>query len=191
MVNMHRRFSLDKRAALEGLPLYLIIMVVVAGVVIVILLSWLSSVNHAGIGSISANFYGKGNIAVNIYGCTTSGASAGNLCYNSGTSGTCDFSNNTKATANGPPLVVTVYDTKGNALSGVTVQLSLSAGFDWGSVPTSGTTASNGNVVFSALAGHISANTDSGTLSITATDSSGTSTTQSTQLTINVIPPQC
>lgn len=189
---MHRRFNVDKRAALEGLPLYLIIMVVVAGVVIVILLSWLSSVNHAGIGSISASFYGKGNIAVDIGGpsCKTA-STAYNLCYNSGSAGTCDFTNNPSATANGEALVISVYDTKGNALSGVSVQLSLSAGFDWGAIPTSATTLANGSALFASLTGHISANTNSGTLTITATDSSGTSTTQSTQLVINVIPPQC
>jgi hypothetical protein len=163
-------------------------MVVVAGVVIVILLSWLSSVNHPGIGSVVANFYGKGNAAIVMSACTGGHTP---LCTNQAPSGGCTFINNTAIGSTQPPLVVSVYDTKGNPMSGVSVSLTLSSGFSWhNGVPTTEITQGNGNAVFPDLSGSILPNTASGTITILASATSGTSTSGSAILAINA-PNTC
>lgn len=194
---MRRRFSLDERAALEGLPLYLIIMVVVAGVVIVILLAWLSSVNHASIGSTGATFFGQDSAAQIVFGCTPA-HSTDPLCatYIPSTL-SCIFQVNPswKSTSSNSklyPFSVTVLDTKGNPMTGVTVTLTPPEGFTF-ALGLTEVTGNGGVANFGGLGtftGNISANTASGVVHFTAQATSGTSTSGQASLALNA-PNTC
>lgn len=182
-----------QRGALEGLPLYLIILIVVAAIVVAILVGWLSTLQHPGIQTVAFTVAGNGDQVLteaNYPSCVTSSDTA---CFTQTSGGgDCTFTVNTFAGSSGP-LVVTVDDKSGAGLSGASVQLS-GSGIQLNAQPSlTVTTGQNGapagEAIWTSLSGTIPAGDGSGgSISISVTYSSGgVSTTGAGQ--INVEPP--
>lgn len=170
----------NRRAALEGLPLYLIILIVIAAIVVVILIGWLSTLQHPAISSISVNVGGSGNSVVEA-------GSTGTFTANP--DGNCTFK---VLVVTGPDAVdVVVQATGGKTLSGATVTLTAGTGLEnvFAQPSDAQLTDGTGTAHYSSLYGYIAPNNPAGgVISVSATYTSGGIQTQgSGQITVE--PP--
>ena len=186
-----------QRGALEGLPLYLIILIVVAAIVVAILVGWLSTLQHPGINSLAVNVDGAGfqDVKQNAYPTCTPSSDSG--CFTLQTSGACTFTVNPGSPGSGAPaeaLIVTVTDKSGAALSNVQVTIAgvgISIAASPSTTATTGQTSGlgGGDAAFTSITGSIPQGDPSGgSISVTASYSSGGVTTTGS-FSIPVEPP--
>jgi hypothetical protein len=184
----------QRRGALEGLPLYLIILIVVAAIVVAILVGWLTTLQHPGISGVAVNL--DGNPGFQSISCPASGACTGSSAnfISNGASGTCTFDVYTSgAGSGGYALIVSITDKSGNALSGVTVTLSSSIQFTATPSDTVSTGSSSGlgsgDAGWNSISGTVPANDNAGgSILVTASYSSGGVTSTGTA-SIPIEPP--
>jgi hypothetical protein len=154
-----------KRGALEGLPLYLIILVVIAAVVIVILLGWLSTLQKAQLGSSVVTVAGQ------YSDVTTTDAKVTYLA-----SGACNV---IVPLSGSVALTVQTYDTHGNSLNGVLVNVQGGNGvLGLNATPNDQETSGaspypSGEVQFTALTFTMPENTNTGTIQLSLSYSGG------------------
>ncbi len=190
-----RRFQRmhGQRGALEGLPLYLIILIVVAAIVVAILVGWLSTLQHPAVGNVSfavdtaSGGAGSPDVAISDSGYPSCAPSSYTACFTPNNDGSCGYTVNSQS--GGAALVVTVDDKSGHALSGATVTIA-GVTVSVSAIPSvTGTTNGNGQVTFTQLSGTVPPNDQGGgQITISVSYSSGGVTTQGSQ-TVNVEPP--
>lgn len=177
----------DQRGALEGLPLYLIILIVVAAIVVAILVGWLSTLKHPAVGNISFNVGGGGaqTLSQAAYPTCNSAVGGDTACFTPQAGGDCQFTGNPHPYE----LQVTVMDKSGSPLSGVSVTISGVGVSIVASPSASQVTDGNGNAQFSQITGDVPQNDPAGGyISIQVSYSSGgVTTTGSAQ--VQVEPP--
>jgi hypothetical protein len=184
-----------RRGALEGLPLYLIILIVVAAIVVAILVGWLTTLQHPTISSLG---YGLSGGTSQTISCpsypTCTAASGATAVFTPQSDGSCLVVLNAGGAGSSYPgsvLVVSASDNKGNALGGVGVTIS-AVGWTLTNVQpgysvTSGQSGLGpGQASWTALSGTIPPNTNGGaSISISASYTSGGATsTASNQITL-------
>jgi hypothetical protein len=148
--------------ALEGLPLYFLILVVVTGVVLGIVGVWLSAVKTDTIASIGLSY-------------TT--LTKSNAQFSQTSDGAYEFIAN-------QALTVTVYGKGGTKLTGVIVTFTGIEGV-YSVTPSSITTTTDSNTV--TLTGYLAANTQNGIILVTANYNNGIITSQyQTQIMVEV-----
>lgn len=159
----------NRRAALEGLPLYLIILIVIAAIVVAILVGWLSTLQHPAISTLDVSVGGTGGAAIEQ-------GSTGTFSQNP--DGNCTFSV-TIVTGN-DAISVIVQSKGGQGLSGVGVTLTAGSGLEnvYAQPSNSQVTDSTGTAHYSALKGYIAPNNPAGgDITVSATYTSGGITT--------------
>lgn len=187
-----------RRGALEGLPLYLIILIVVAAIVVAILVGWLTTLQHPTISSMTYGLDGTTAQQINDPSYPTcSAATAATACFTPQSDGSCLVVLNAGGASSSYPgavLVVTTSDKNGNPLGGVTVTISavgwtltsVQPGF---SVTTGQSGFGTGTAAWTAISGTIPPQTNGGaSISIAASYANGgVTSTQSAQ--VNVQSP--
>ncbi|MDE1820642.1 MAG: hypothetical protein KGJ23_01290 [Euryarchaeota archaeon] len=151
----------NRRGALEGLPLYLIILIVVAAIVVAILVGWLSTLKHPAVGNVTYNVSGSGAQALSQAGATCNTASD-TACFNPQPNGGCTFTINPLPPGNVAGITINVADKGGGSLSGASVQLSGQTISVSASPSDTGVTDSSGNVVFNGVTGTVPPNDGAG-----------------------------
>ena len=158
----------NNRGALEGVPLYLIILIIIAAIVVVIVLGWLATVQHPTIGSVTTTVAGSSSMTISG-SFTCSGTSY--WCFTPiNSTGGCHYTYQQSATQ--PAISILVQDNHGNNLQGVTVTLTSGSNLNISGANIANT-GSNGIAAFSQFSGYIAPNTQSGTISVSATYASG------------------
>lgn len=174
----------NRRGALEGVPLYLIILIIIAAIVVVIVLGWLATVQHPTIGSVTTVVAGSSTMTVSgSFTCT----STSYWCFTPvNSTGGCHYIYNQPTTA--PAIQVTVQDNHGNNLQGATVTLTASGSlnFTGSNIANTGT---NGVASFSQFSGFVGPNTQSGTISVSANYAAGGIQSSQNGGTIIIDPP--
>jgi hypothetical protein len=164
--------------------LYLIILIVIAAIVVVILLGWLSSIQHPTIGSVATTVGGSSTMTISG---TTSCSGTAYWCFTpDNATGGCRYTYLQSATQ--PAVQIQVQDSHGNPLGGVTVTLTANSGVNITGANIANT-GSNGIAAFSTLTGSVNANTQSATISVSASYGSGGTPSTDGGGTIIVDPP--
>jgi hypothetical protein len=193
MRHFHRMHG--NRGALEGLPLYLIILIVVAAIVVAILVGWLTTLQHPAVNSLTYGLSGGTTQTISDPTYPNCGASSGAVaCFTPQSDGSCLVTLNaggSTTTYPGTVLVVTTSDKNGHALGGVTVTISavgwtmtnVQPGF---SVTTGQSGFGPGDAAWTTISGSIPPDTNGGaSISISASYSNGgVTSTQSAQVTL-------
>jgi len=182
-----------QRGALEGLPLYLIILIVVAAIVVAILVGWLSTLQHPAVGNVSfaldtmTGGSGSPSTAISCPAYPSCPVGTATAVFTQNGDGSCPYVVNSQS--GGTALLVTVDDKSGHALSGATVTLA-GTGISVNAQPAlTQTTDGNGQVSFSGVSGTVPTNDPAGgSISISVSYSSGGLTTTGSQ-NVNVEPP--
>lgn len=163
------RFRRNNRGALEGLPLYLIILVVIAAIVIVIILGWLSTLNKAELGSVTFTVAGTKS---------TIDSSDTTVTQNAPSIGECIVQ--VSPPAGDTALTVNTYDTHSNPLSGVVVAVTagssgiLNLNVTPASQETTGSSGfATGQVQFAGIIFDLAPDTSTGIINIGVTYSGG------------------